>query len=544
MTQNPFTGLGISDEVLRAVKEMGFDNATEIQSKSIPQILEGHDIIGRSQTGTGKTAAFAIPAVEMTDGTNKRDIQVLVVCPTRELAIQSWGVMKRLYKYKSGVKAAAIFGGQQIERQIHELHRGVNIIIGTPGRIMDHMRRKTLRLDNLKLLVLDEADEMLDMGFREDIETILSSTPKSRQTVFFSATMPPEILSITNRFLKDPVTIEVNRTQMTLDAINHYYCEVPAEKKSEALYELILKKEIKKSIIFCNTQKMVDKLNKFMIANHCRSVAIHGGMRQNVRTVVMTNFKDCKEGFLVATDVAARGIDARGVDAVINYDIPANTEYYIHRIGRTARAGNKGDAYTLVSNRAQALMLRDIEHAVNVKMEFCDLYNKGEGTFLKNIPQNLHGKRAAFADRRENKRPSRRNGDFKRIEINIGKKNFVAPNNIVRAIAENTSLSGSDIGKINIFDKNSIVEVPATHINEVLDAMKDSKINRVPVTVVPYNGADIPARREYKGPRNNDVEGKGKPADGDKRRHFENRGYKKPYRSDNSHSSTQKRRTF
>lgn len=576
MTQIPFSDLPLSAELQRAINELDFDNPTEIQAKAIPQILEGKDIIGRSQTGTGKTAAFSIPAVEMTDGHNKRDVQVLIVCPTRELAIQSYGVIKQLYKYKSGVKAVAIYGGQQIERQIRELRKGVNIVIGTPGRIMDHMRRKTMKFDNLKMIILDEADEMLDMGFREDIEDILSKTPEDRQTVFFSATMPPEIMSITKKFQKDPVIIEVNKSHVTLDAIKHYYCECTSDKKQQALMDLINQHEIKKSIIFCNTQKMVDKLNKYLIENKFRSVAIHGGMKQNVRTVVMANFKTCKEGFLVATDVAARGIDAKDIDAVINFDIPANTEYYIHRIGRTARAGKNGDAYTIITNRAQALMLRDIERACKVKMDNDDIYKTGESVFLKDIPYGTRAKKTSFRDRNKSRQP-RNNADFARVEINIGKKNFVAPNHIVRAIAEKTTLSGTDIGKIAILDNKSVVEVPKAQISEVLNALKDSKINRIEITADEFQGSEMPRQQRsfsrdkgFNRNRNNSNQGYGKnkahsndfskphsskfngdqkessapQSFGDKNFKSGKRDFKKPHYNSKSQGHSQKRQTF
>jgi len=513
MTQIPFNSLNISEELQRAISEIGFENTTEIQAKTIPLILDGHDIIGRSQTGTGKTAAFAIPAIEMTDGENKTDVQILVLCPTRELAIQSWGEFKKLYKYKSGVKAAAIYGGQQIDRQIKELRKGVNIVIGTPGRIMDHLRRKTLKLDNLKMAVLDEADEMLDMGFREDIETILDKTPSSRQTVFFSATMPPEIMAITKTYQKQPLLIEINKSQMTLAAIKHYYCEVPAAKKPEALVELLKLNDIHKSIIFCNTQKMVDKLCRFFVQNSYRAVSIHGGMRQNVRTVVMQNFKVCKSGLLIATDVAARGIDAQDVDAVINFDIPPNNEYYIHRIGRTGRAGKSGNAFTLACNRTQVLQLRDIERSIKVKMVFQDIEVAGHVMHLNDSQSEdeadkplSSGKRLLKAANpkkdiiaRNRVRPAQ-NGDITRIEINLGKKQYVAPNHIVKAIAEKTSLSGSDIGRIDILDKSTVVEIPASHAQEVLDAMKGSKIKRLFIDVKLYGG-EQEEKAEYKSAR-------------------------------------------
>lgn len=359
MTRIPFESLPVSKELQRAAHELGFDYATEIQSQAIPVILNGRDLIGRSQTGTGKTAAFAIPAIELTDGENKKDVQVLVVSPTRELAIQSWDVFKKLYKYKSGVKAAVVYGGQPISRQIAEMKKGANVVIGTPGRIMDHLRRRTLKLDHLKLLVLDEADEMLDMGFREDIETILRETPGTRQTLFFCATMPPEIMAIANTYLKQPQLVEINKGQPTIAAIEQFYCSVPPSRKPEALIVLFHQGGPCKSIVFCNTQKMVGEVGRALRKNGLSALEIHGRIPQNVRTQVMGDFKAGRFSTLVATDVAARGIDARDVEMVVNYDIPMNAEDYIHRIGRTGRAGKSGKAFTLVSSRLQAAQLRN-----------------------------------------------------------------------------------------------------------------------------------------------------------------------------------------
>jgi ATP-dependent RNA helicase DeaD len=490
MSQISFNSINISEELQRAVREMGFENTTEIQAKTIPLILEGRDIIGRSQTGTGKTAAFAIPAVELTDGENKTDVQVLVICPTRELAMQSWGEFKKIYKYKSGVKAAAIYGGQHIDRQINELKKGVNVVIGTPGRIMDHMNRKTLKLGKLKMVVLDEADEMLDMGFREDIETILSKTPSDRQTILFSATMPPEILAITKAYQKQPEIIEVITKQVTLAATKQFYCEVPAAKKPEALIEILKLNEIHKSIVFCNTQRMVDEMCRFLNQNGYEAVGIHGSMRQNVRTQVMKNFKTDKSALLVATDVAARGIDAQDVEAVINFDIPPNTEYYIHRIGRTGRAGKTGMAFTIACSRTQVLQLSEIERATKAEMIFQDIQVAGHVLHINSKPPITEAINSLSTEKRPQRisaRPSKdisgskrnhpvQKADTARIVINLGKEQNIEPGNIVKSIAEKTSLSGSDIGRIEILGKSTIVEVPDAHKQEVVDAMKGSRI--------------------------------------------------------------------
>lgn len=495
MTQIPFESLPISQELQRAARELGFDYATEIQSRAIPIIMEGHDLIGRSQTGTGKTAAFAIPAVELTDGENKEDVQVLVVSPTRELAIQSWDVFKKLYKYKSGVKAAVVYGGQPINRQIIELKKGVNIVIGTPGRIMDHLRRRTLKLDHLKLLVLDEADEMLDMGFREDIETILRETPGTRQTLFFCATMPPEIMAITNTYLKQPQLIEINKGQPTIAAIEQFYCEVPAGKKAEALTALLHHGGPRKSIVFCNTQKMVDEVSRTLKRSDLNASGIHGRIPQDVRTQVMRDFKTGRVSILVATDVAARGIDAKDVEMVVNYDIPMNAEDYIHRIGRTGRAGKAGRAFTLVNSQLQRLQIRDYEHVTKSTIALRDLPGIGPlpkmrdrndaGTYSEH---DHAGRRTRITTESEKipagEAPALKSGMTK-IVINLGKKQHIAPNHIVAAIAENTSLAGREIGKIVMLQSSSVVEIPASHRQEVLDALKGSRIKGLPASGKP-----------------------------------------------------------
>ncbi|MBQ3565677.1 MAG: DEAD/DEAH box helicase, partial [Oscillospiraceae bacterium] len=354
-----FNNLELSEEILSAVKNIGFEQMTEIQEKSIPVILQGHDVIGRSNTGTGKTAAFGIPAIEQIEK-NIDGVQVLILCPTRELAQQACDEIKKFSLYKKFVKPLAIFGGVNIDRQIYQLKRGANLVIGTPGRIIDHIKRRTIKLGNLKTIVLDEADEMLQMGFREDIEDILKHIPQERQTILFSATMPPEILAITNEYQNDPILIKTISKSRTVEAIEQVYYNVPHGKKIDALTLLLISYNYKSSMIFCNTKKMVDELTELLVDKGFKAVGIHGDMKQAQRTSVMNSFKSGKTSILVATDVAARGIDVSGVDAVFNYDLPQDNEYYIHRIGRTGRAGKTGTAHTLICNRKQASELSDI----------------------------------------------------------------------------------------------------------------------------------------------------------------------------------------
>lgn len=373
-----FYELNLPYEIQRAIDEMGFVTATEIQAGSIPLIRQGKDVIGRSQTGTGKTLAFGIPAIEMVEtGFRKNKVQVLVLCPTRELAMQACEEFRKLTKYKSGIGIAAVYGGAPMDRQISELKRA-SIVIGTPGRIMDHMRRRTLRLDGLKMIVLDEADEMLSMGFREDIETILEDTPEDRQTLLFSATMPPEIMQLTDTYQKDPDVVMVNPKQPTVENIQQYYYEVPRDRKLDALNLLLQYHNPKLVMIFANTKQMVDEITEYLNKNGYQADGLHGDMKQAQRTKVMNAFKRGHRSILIATDVAARGIDVNNVDYVINYDIPQNDEYYIHRIGRTGRAGKSGKAITLCCGRRQAELLRRTGRQVKAKIVRLDLPNSTE----------------------------------------------------------------------------------------------------------------------------------------------------------------------
>ena len=384
-----FADLPISNEVKRAVAEMGFEEATYIQSKSIPLILEGHDVIGHSQTGTGKTAAFGIPIIEKIsmaanaeseedfDAPKKRRkapvisdaTQALILCPTRELAIQGCEELRKFAKYKHGISVVPIYGGQHIDRQIMSLKKGANIVIGTPGRIMDHLRRHTLKLQNLSMIILDEADEMLNMGFREDIETILQDVPEVRQTILFSATMAPEIMKITHEYQKDPKIVKITGNELTVPSIRQFYYEVPSNKKIEALARLLDYYNPKRSLVFCNTKRMVDELVDELQFRGYAPSGIHGDMKQQARDTVMSSYKAGKVDILVATDVAARGIDVDDIDAVFNFDLPQDVEYYIHRIGRTGRAGKSGASYTFVSGRRQIYALHEIEKHIKTKID-------------------------------------------------------------------------------------------------------------------------------------------------------------------------------
>lgn len=357
---------GIDARILRAVTEMGYENMTPIQQQAIPVLMEGKDVIGQAQTGTGKTAAFGIPMLQRIDEDNK-NLQGMILCPTRELAIQAAEELRKYSKYMHGIKMVPIYGGQDITRQIKALKGGAQIIIGTPGRVMDHMRRHTIKLQDVKMVVLDEADEMLNMGFREDMETILSEIENEHQTALFSATMPQAILDITNQYQKDAVLVKVTKKELTIPLVKQNYFVVKSIYKEEVIKRLLEMYGFKRSIIFCNTKRMVDELSDSLKSSGYQAEGLHGDMTQKQRDFVMNRFKSGNLEILIATDVAARGIDVDDLEAVFNYDVPQDIEYYVHRIGRTGRAGREGMAFTFAYGR-ELYRIRDIERICKTKM--------------------------------------------------------------------------------------------------------------------------------------------------------------------------------
>lgn len=364
-----FTDLNLSDFIVKGLSSQGFDTATEIQTLAIPLIRGGSDIIGLSQTGSGKTYAYGIPALE---NINKEynSVQFLVVCPTRELAAQISDDLRKLTGFNEKIKIAPIFGGSNMDRQIQALRKNAKVVVGTPGRLMDHLRRKTLKLENLKVLVLDEADEMLNMGFKEDIETILKTTPVTRQTVMFSATMPPEIQKLTKQYMKEPVMVKSKNHDSQHAMIKQYYINCDKAQKTSVLEKIYEKVNPWISIVFCNTKRMTEELADSLKKNGLPAVCLHGDMRQSERKRVMENFKkDGAGGILVATDVAARGIDIKNVDIVVNYDFPNNEDYFIHRVGRTGRAGKEGIAFTIINSKNQAKDLHNLIIKTGGKIE-------------------------------------------------------------------------------------------------------------------------------------------------------------------------------
>ena len=383
-----FEDLNLSPEINRALTDMDFVEATPVQCSSIPVMLKGKDILAQAPTGTGKTASFGIPIIEKTSSSN-RAVSSLVLCPTRELVVQTANEILKLTKYKKGIRVIAIYGGQSIDRQILALKKKPQIIVATPGRLMDHMRRHTVRLDELEVLVLDEADVMLDMGFAEDIDEILKSVPEDRQTVLFSATMPKEIINISSRYLNDPEKIQVTKSEITVKSVKQYYLEVTQDRKTDVLARLIDVNDFKLSMVFCNTKRKTDELAHEMTARGYNALGLHGDMKQVQRDRVMNAFKTGRVEILISTDVAARGIDIRDVDAVFNYDLPEDLEYYVHRIGRTGRANREGVSYSLVSRR-EMYRLHEIMRYTKARIKFTTVPNVAEITNVR-IRQTMAG---------------------------------------------------------------------------------------------------------------------------------------------------------
>ena len=528
METTKFDVLDLNPNILRAVEEMGFEEMSPIQAKAIPVLLEGKDVIGQAQTGTGKTAAFGIPLLQRINP-KERHLQAVVLCPTRELAIQVAEEIRKLAGFMHGIKILPVYGGQEIAKQIRSLKSGVQIIIGTPGRVMDHMRRKTVKFDTVNTIILDEADEMLNMGFREDIETILSQIPEERQTVLFSATMPGPILEIARTYQKNAETIRVVKRELTVPKIEQYYYEVTQRNKEDVLSRLLDMYNPKLSLVFCNTKKQVDELTSALQGRGYFAEGLHGDLKQQQRDRVMHSFRNGKTEILVATDVAARGIDVDDVEAVFNYDVPQDDEYYVHRIGRTGRAGREGRAFTLVIGR-EIYKLKDIMRYCNTKIKvqpipslndvtavkadkileklvttiqnedltkYIDMIeerlNEGDFTSLDIAAAFLKLNMGEDITKAEDVRNVEDFGDtgaevgMVRLFINLGKKQNVKPGDILGAIAGETGMPGKLIGSIDMYDKYTFVEVPREYASDVIQVMKSAKIKGKSINIEPAN---------------------------------------------------------
>lgn len=388
-----FNEFNLSEAILKGIEAMGFEEASPIQAQSMAPLLEGKDVIAQAQTGTGKTAAYGIPMLERVE--KKGPLQGLVLCPTRELCLQVANELANLGAYKKGVKILPVYGGTSIDRQIRALKGGVQIVVGTPGRVMDHMRRKTLRFDNLSIAILDEADEMFDMGFRDDMRTILDETPDNRQTCFFSATMEKDIMDFSRKFQRDPEIIRIKHKQLTVENIEQYYLEMKASMKPEILSRLVDIYDPTLAIVFCNTKRRVDALVSEMASRGYAVDGLHGDLKQNQRDSVMKRFRNSSIDMLVATDVAARGIDVGDVDMVVNYDLPQDEEYYVHRIGRTARAGRKGLSFSFIVGR-DIYKLEDIVRYTKADLSYMELPTMEQMDVNKR--ESLEGKVAELLD--------------------------------------------------------------------------------------------------------------------------------------------------
>ena len=532
-----FIDLNLSSELLRAIVDLGFESPSEVQEASIPIILEGRDVLAQAQTGTGKTASFGIPIIEGMEE-DADDLQALVLVPTRELARQVSEELKKLSKYKKFIKIVPIYGGADMGKQLRDLKKGASIVVGTPGRVMDHMKRKTIRLDGLKFLTFDEADEMFDMGFRDDMKTIIEKTNPDRQTLFFSATFDNDIREFSRLYQRDPAKVIIEKKELTAEKIEQFYLELNRNMKTEILNRLILIHKPKKSIIFCNTKRMVEALEVEIAQRGYKVDSLHGDMRQSSRDNVMKKFRNGTIDVLISTDVAARGLDVSDIDLVFNYDLPQQAEYYVHRIGRTARAGKKGASFTFVTSR-DSPKFKEIEKYANIKMEkmklptkadveresldnlfdkvnknilkaedqanYTEVLNKllAEGHSLYDISASLlklvnestnktkikeldrvdYGKKFEMSKKSKSSDRSRdkRGKEMKKIKgpkifINKGKRDGLDSREVIRLLGRHTDINPSDIGRINIMPNFSFVEVPKNMIKDAIRDLDGKKI--------------------------------------------------------------------
>ena len=536
-----FAELGLGTELTSELSSLGYEEPTPIQCESIPPLLAGRDVLGQAATGTGKTAAFALPILERLDRSGGKDPQALVLVPTRELAIQVSQAVHR-YGRSLGVRVLPIYGGQPIFQQLKILDRGVDVVVATPGRAVDHLARKTLRLTSLRVVVLDEADEMLDMGFADDLETILDEVPGERQTVLFSATLPTRIDGIVRRHLRDPVHIEIAREATTAGAtprVRQCAFVVPRAAKAAALGRILDVEAPGAALVFCRTRDEVDQLTETLNGRGYRAEALHGGMNQEQRDRVMGLLRKGIADLLVATDVAARGLDVEHLTHVVNYDVPSDPDTYVHRIGRVGRAGREGVAITLAEPREHR-MLKAIERATHQKFSFeqvpsvADLKARrleltraalheslmtddlerfrvvvetlsdefdpmeiamaavklahdstgGDTDDEIEIPAvKLSKPEADRGPRAKGDRPRATHRDTTRVFVGAGRSAGVRPQDLVGAIAGESSLQGRDIGAIEIADRFALVEVPTAAVNEVIAALRGTTIKGRKVTV-------------------------------------------------------------
>lgn len=534
-----FNQLDLKPELLRAISEMGYETPSPIQQQAIPVILDHKDIIGQSQTGSGKTASFGLPILNQLEPLPNRKTQALILAPTRELCLQVADEMRKFAKYMEGVRIVSVYGGQEISRQIKDIKGGSDIVVATPGRLLDHIRRRTLRFENTHQVVLDEADEMLNMGFLDEIKDVFSHLPKQRQTILFSATMPKPILELAKEILNNPVEIKMKDKTLTVEAIQQIAYEVLPSQKVDLLIQLLELHHFDSALIFCNTKKMVDELSATLNKQGYLAMALHGDIKQEMRTNIMNRFKKKQINTLIATDVAARGIDVDSLDVVINYDLPQEIEYYVHRIGRTGRAGNTGLAISLYSPRQrhlltqlekitrQAIDRRDLPTQRELAELTVQLIEKEVSTGLNKpqektsyILEQLH--QLGYDDKQllfgllsrvveahtlksiepvKTNQPSRKSADYSTIMLNLGDKHNINPAKLLAGIADATGISGREIGRIRISERSSTVEIPRQKEKEIMDTLSKTKISgKVPfVSIVKSTRSEKSGRKR---PRN------------------------------------------
>jgi ATP-dependent RNA helicase DeaD len=460
-----FTDLGLSAPTLEALTHLGYERPTPIQEQAIPPLLEGRDVVGQAQTGTGKTAAFGLPMIEYVDPEDP-EVQALVLTPTRELCIQVTQAL-RAYGERRGVEVVAVFGGASIRDQAARLGRDSQVVVGTVGRVLDMIERHHLFLDGARYVVLDEADEMLDLGFLEDVETILRRCPAGRQTALFSATIPAEIQRLADTFMHDPVEIRVRAATLTIDTVAQFYVEVPDGEKPSSLVRVLREESPRQAIVFVRTKVGVDRLARRLGDAGVRVKALHGDMTQGQRDGVMIAFKSGRERLLVATDVAARGLDITGVSHVVNYDIPNSPDIYVHRIGRTGRAGESGRAITFITPR-QRRELEAIQRHAKAELEEWS-------------PDGARGERPPRKERearrpRHTKPHSREGVPYAKLVVGAGRREGLEPADVVGAVVDHTHLENDDVRHVRVLERFSFVEVPEGRAAEVAEKVSGKRV--------------------------------------------------------------------
>ena len=472
MTNDEFKEFNISDDIKNTLEKLGYTRPTEVQQKAIPVVLQGKDVIVKSQTGSGKTAAFGIPVCEKVEIENSNP-QALILTPTRELCVQIKEELGNIGRYKK-IRAVALYGKQPFSEQAKALKQRVHVAVGTPGRTLDHLDRGTLITEDIKYLIIDEADEMLNMGFIDQVESIINKISENRITMLFSATMSPEIEALSRKYMKAPVNIEISREEMTVSTIEQRVYEIEEDKKFKLLRDLIYVENPECAIMFCRTKENVDKLYEKLKQREYSVAAMHGGMLQKDRLAVINGFKNGKYRFLVATDVAARGIDVEDVSHIFNYDFPLEKESYVHRIGRTGRAGKSGAAITFVTPNENRF-LKDTEEYIGYKIPQFKLPSQEEVQCAKD---NYEEKVLVKKDKTK-----ALNKEITKLYINAGKKKKIRALDIVGAISNIEGMNSEDIGIIEVEDSVSYVDIHNGKGKAVIEAFKEMTLKGKKVKV-------------------------------------------------------------